>query len=156
MSKLYFINHGKLLFSTYTDKTVIIGTPNYYKLESLKNVMDHHKSTYHKWLNRYVNLYDFNNHKVLKLSAQKKSKVDDDIVTSISHLDAEDPEDLHLINGIHHLCNCDILVMYDFDFAEKGEDSILSIQGILVKTFENHSMKYDHAQYLDMLYDENL
>lgn len=149
MSKLYFINHDKMLFSTYTDKTVIIATPNYYKLESLKNVIDHHKSTYHNWLNRYVKLYDFPNHKVLKLSAQKKSKVKDDNVTSISHLDA-------VINGIHHLCNCDIFVMYDFDFAEKGEDSILSIQGILVKTFENHTMKYDHAQYLDMLYDENL
>ena len=61
-------------------------------------------------------------------------------------------DDLELVNGIYYLSNCDIMVMYNFDFTDNGEESILSIQGVLIENVNNPDLQYDYALYFDMLY----
>ena len=90
-SKLFFINHNKLLFSTYTNKNVVIGTPHFTKMETLKGIIDTHKKHYNKWLNKCVKFYDFESSKVIKLGANSGKLMRDDILTEICHLDMNDP-----------------------------------------------------------------
>ena len=154
MSKLYFINYDKLLFSTYTNKTVVISTPDLTKMVSLKKVLDTHKHQHKQWLNKCIQFYDVENANIMKLGTYPSNKMaENDFQTGICHLDVDNPEDLELVNGIHYLSNCDIMVMYNFDLKDNGEDSILSIQGVLVENV-NQDVEYDYTSYFDMLYND--
>lgn len=153
MSKLYFITQEKSMFSTYTDKTLVIGTPYKHKLHKLKNIIDSYKKTNDKWLNRCVQFYELEKSNVIKLSFYSNDAHCKNDSTYISQLDSKNDEDLDVINQIYQFANCDIFVMYNFDLQSKEQQYILSLQGIRLKSI--HEEKYDFKKFFDKVYDMN-
>jgi hypothetical protein len=166
MSKLYFINHNKTFFSTYVDKTIIIASPYKNKIESVKRIIDDYKSTHNSLLNNCLHMYDIEGSKVIKLKAfSSNSYVEQNnimqISTEICQLDLEDSMDLDKINNILQLSNCDIFVMYNYQFYKNMKKSKLcdkhmdlTLQGIHVKNIETYRGEcYDFIKHLNNIFD---
>ena len=155
MSKLYFLNQNQRFFSTYVDKGLVISTPDKGKMHTLNNIINTYQRQNKMWVNRCTRFYDMDSSKIVKLGSQE-SRVDfmnDAYETEVCQLDASLEDDMCAINRIHQLCNCDLFVMYNFQYTPTNTDAILTLQGVHVTNIDDLPIEgFDFIEYFNILY----
>lgn len=156
---LYFLSHNHMFFSTYTDKGVIISTPDQTKINTLKNIINSYHKDNNKWVNKCTRFYDLDSSKIMKLSENKRERTEDSDVyfpIEVSKIDVSDTKNLYGINRMHQLCNCDLFIMYNFQYTPRSKDSILTLQGIHVTELQDYPIdENDFVEYFNILYNKD-
>jgi hypothetical protein len=153
MNKMYFINYQNLFFSTYNEKCLVIGTPDFKKMISLKDIMVDYTQKNDCLLNKFIETYNNGDKHVLTMSSHDNSyHVDDFTNMDVLHLDMDKENDLQLLYQINQLCNCDMFIMSDFNFDVR--QNMLSLQGMYIKNSDYYITEdevYDFVAYFDNL-----
>lgn len=152
MSNIYFIRYKNTLYSTYTDKGLVIGCVDDHKLHRLKNVLFYFKKNNNKWINVCEKFEDVNHKKALTMSPFGKQMNDrkENLNLELLALDMDDDRDVEYLYLLNNACNCDLFIMHDFDYNDYH--SLLSMQGIHIKSEQYESNEGDFSSYLDVLY----
>jgi hypothetical protein len=148
-----------MFFSTYTDKGVIISTPDQTKINTLKNIINSYHRENNKWVNKCTRFYDLDSSKIMKLSENKKGRMEDSDIyfpIEVSKIDVSDSKNLYGINRMHQLCNCDLFIMYNFEYTPRNTESILTLQGIHVTELQDYPIdENDFVEYFNILYNND-
>ena len=159
MSKLYFLNQNQRFFSTYTDKGLVISTPDKKKMHTLKDIIDTYQQQNKAWVNKCTRFYDMDTSKIVKLGSQETrvNFVNDSYETEVYPLDASLEDDLYIIKRIHQRCNCDLFVMYNLQYTPTDKESVLTLQGVHVTNMDDLPIEgFDFIEYFDTLYQLDL
>lgn len=141
---LYFINNQSAMFATFTDRPLVIGSPDKQKIASLKKTIDAQKRVQNRWLNKCLRFYHENDLAILKMSSHPTNKDTERGVlpTYISRVDVDESEGIRVINALYNFCESEVFMMYDFEQITDGEEYLLTLTGV-------------HITREDLIHDED-
>lgn len=152
---LYFINHKSAMFATFSDKPLVIGSPDEYKIFELKKIVDRQKRVNNKWLNKCLRYYEHDKMDHLKISSHPQNKETDAGVhpTYISKIDLDEPKGIEFIDELYQLCDAELFMMYDFEHVTDGDEYLLTLTGVHIaqdEVIENEDK--DIPSYLENMF----
>lgn len=150
MSKLYFItNNHELFYSIYTNKAIIVASPDKTKMQNFSNVLKRNKQIRKKWINKCTLQYQRLDDKMyFELEENTLSTTDDNNI-KLSYIDMDDLNSARFFNFAYQMSNIELFIMFDYIFDIR--DICLTLQGVIIDKPENDDV-FDMYSYLDALY----
>ena len=142
---LYFLSDYSKVFSTYVDKTLVIGTRDVDKIYKLRKLLIDHRIRYGRWINRYVNR-TFTDEYNAELKITTNSHKTNNIYLNVLQMNFNEEEKLH--KNAHIFRHSDIFIADEFEYDRVSD--VLSIQGICIDTDNIFDKEHeDHCEYLE-------
>ena len=142
---IYFLTDQSKLYSTYADRTLVIGTRDVEQIYKLRKMLMSHRLKYDRWINRYVSR-TYTDEYSAELKITTNSHKANLTYLSVLPINFNDQDKLNKNAFVFR--HCDIFIADEIEYDRVSD--ILSLQEICIDTDNIFEKDFDdHCEYLD-------